>query len=136
MQLAKRLGVTPDTVRFYTRIGYLRPEKSPPSGYKVYKQKDLDLLRFILSARHLGFSVADIGQILDTAENGKSPCPVARTLIQQRLAENEKTFTDSAMLRQRMLAAINEWGKKPDRLPTGNMICHLIEDFSDDGIDN
>jgi hypothetical protein len=32
-----------------------------------------------------------------------------------------------------MLAAIKEWNKKPDRAPTGNMICRLIEDFSDGG---
>lgn len=131
IELAKELGVTGDTVRFYTRIGFLKPEKNPANGYKVYSSGDRRLLQFILSARQLGFSVDDIGMILDTADQGRSPCPLARQLIQRRLQENEKSFQDSARLRRRMLAAIKEWNKKPDRAPTGNMICHLIEDFSD-----
>ena len=132
-QLAKDVGVTGDTVRFYTRIGYLNPSKNPTNGYKEYGANDRRLLRFMLSARQLGFSVQDIGQILDTAERGRSPCPLVRDLIRQRLAETEQNFKDSARLRQRMLAAIETWSQKPDRLPTGTMICHLIEAFGESG---
>lgn len=130
-ELAKELGITGDTVRFYTRIGFLKPVKAPANGYKVYGKEDMRLLRFILSARKLGFSVDDISQILDTANRGRSPCPLARELIQRRMEENEKSFQDSARLRQRMLAAIRDWDQKLDQVPTGEMICHLIEDFSD-----
>lgn len=131
-QLAKEIGVTGDTVRFYTRIGYLKPAKNPANGYKSYSQKDKRLLRFILSARQLGFTVEDIGKILDTTEKGRSACPLVRELIRLRLTENEKNFQDSARLRRRMLAAIEAWSQKPDRLPTGDMICHLIEAFDED----
>lgn len=34
IDLAKRLGVTADTVRYYTRIGFLSPHKNPTNGYK------------------------------------------------------------------------------------------------------
>lgn len=132
-ELAKALGVTGDTVRFYTRIGFLNPEKNPTNGYKLYGEKERQLLRFILSARRLGFSVDDIDRLLATADQGRSPCPLARQLIQQRLMENEKSFQDSARLRKRMLNAVEAWHQKPDRAPTGDMICHLIEEFSDDG---
>lgn len=131
-QLAREIGVTADTVRFYTRIGYLKPVKNPANGYKEYSLQSKRLLRFILSSRQLGFSVDDIGQILHTADQGVSPCPLARRLIQQRLEENEKNFRDSAQLRQRMLSAIETWNQKPDRAPTGDMVCHLIEGFNDD----
>ncbi|MAC33759.1 MerR family transcriptional regulator [Parahaliea mediterranea] len=130
-QLARDIGVTGDTVRYYTRIGFLNPVKNPVNGYKEYSPKDRRLLRFILSARQLGFSVNDIGQILHTADQGISPCPLARRLIQQRLEENGKSFRDSAQLRQRMLSAVATWNQKPDRAPTGDMVCHLIEEFSD-----
>jgi DNA-binding transcriptional MerR regulator len=128
-QLARKLDVTGDTVRFYTRIGLLEPDRNPANGYKEYGSGDERLLRFILSARQLGFSVDDIGQILRTSRQGVSPCPLARQLIQQRLEENERRFQDSARLRQRMLDAIETWRQKPDREPTGDMICHLIEEF-------
>ena len=91
-QLANETGVSVDTVRYYTRIGFLKPTKNPSNGYKEYCAKEKRRMRFILSARQLGFSVSDIAEILDTADQGESPCPLARRLIQKRLEENEKGF--------------------------------------------
>lgn len=128
-QLAKRLGITPDTVRFYTREGFLKPKKNRKNGYKEYGEKDMDRLRFIVSARQLGFTVGDIEEIIAVADTGKTPCPLVRQLIGQRLGETEQRFEETSKLRKRMSAAINEWSVKPDRAPTGKMICHLIENF-------
>jgi DNA-binding transcriptional MerR regulator len=129
-QLANSLDVTADTVRFYTREGFLHPERCARNGYKEYSEIDRKRLRFILSARQLGFSVADIAHILEEADRGKSPCPVARRLIEQRLEEVESRFMDMLALRDRMKSAIVDWDRKPDRAPTGDMVCHLIEQFS------
>jgi DNA-binding transcriptional MerR regulator len=72
-QLANETGVSVDTVRYYTRIGFLKPTKNPSNGYKEYCAKEKRRMRFILSARQLGFSVSDIAEILDTADQGESP---------------------------------------------------------------
>ena len=58
-EIASALATTPDTVRYYTRLQLITPAKSD-NGYKFYSTKDASRLRFILSARHLGFSVEDI----------------------------------------------------------------------------
>ncbi|MCG8314374.1 MAG: MerR family DNA-binding protein [Pseudomonadales bacterium] len=129
-QLAQKLAITPDTVRFYTRVGLLVPSRDPTNGYKLYNAKDLKRLRFILSARQLGFTVDDIFQILSVTDKGNSACPLVRRLIDQRLHETEQRFKDTVLLRDRMLSAIGTWEEKPDAEPTGEMICHLIEDFS------
>ncbi len=130
-QLANEIGVTADTERYYTHIGFLNPENCNTNGYKEYSSKDRRLLRFILSARQLRFSVNDIGEIIHNVEQGVSPFPLARRLIQQRLEQNEKSFHDTARLRQRMLNAVETWSQKPNRTPTGDMICHLIQEFDD-----
>ena len=130
-EVAIDIGVTPDTVRYYTRIGLLDPVKNVGNGYREYGERDRRRLRFILSARQLGFSVADINQILDHADQGESPCQLVRTLIEKRLDEVTKRFNDTAKLRERMEAALESWESTPDRTPTGDMICHLIESFSD-----
>lgn len=129
-ELAKQLGVTADTVRFYTRNGFLTPHKDANNGYREYRQADRRRLRFILSARQLGFSVEDIGQLLKEADGDKTPCPLARELIEQRLDEMERRYEDAALLIRRMRAAVEEWRRQPDRKPTGQMICHLVENFS------
>ena len=129
-EVARDLGVTPTTVRYYTRAGLLKPARSPTNSYKDYGKHDRHRLRFILSARHLGFSVSDIGQILEHADKGESPCQLVRQLIEGRLQEVNQRFDDMAMLKNRMEAAVATWRTKPDYTPTGDMICYLIESFT------
>ena len=129
IELARRLQVSTDTVRYYTKVGFLQPVKSTANGYRHYSERDLERLRFILSARQLGFSVADVGQILAEADAGHSPCPLVRDLIEQRLHETEQRFRETRLLRDRMHAALEEWRLEPDGMPDGHSICHLIEGF-------
>jgi DNA-binding transcriptional MerR regulator len=130
-KLAAELGVTADTVRYYTRKGFLKPIKNNSNGYKEYLTADYHRLRFILTARQLGFSVIDIGEILEEVDSGKSACPLVRQLIKQRLGEVEQRFQDMAALRRRMLLAVDEWSCKPDKEPSSHSICHLIDGFFD-----
>ena len=127
-QLAKELSVPADTVRYYSRIGFLTPNKSL-NGYKEYSREDVQRLRFILSARQQGFSVDDIGQILDEASNGRTVCSLVRRILKERINEMEKRFFEIERLHKRMLAAVDQWDLKPDKAPAGQMVRHLIEDF-------
>jgi len=129
-ELAEKLQVPPDTVRFYTRIGLLQPRLNPGNGYKSYRQQDYLRLRFILTARNLGFSVKDIEHILAESDAGHCSCPLVREIIEKRLQETEQLFEQTLALRNRMMLAIDHWKDKPDMAPTGDMICHLIEEFA------
>ena len=62
-EVAKLLSITPDTVRFYTRSGLLKPQINPDNGYKHYSSSDINRLKFILAARSLGFSIDDVREI-------------------------------------------------------------------------
>ena len=126
-QVAKAFSVTPETVRFYTRKGYLNPSISSANGYKEYSEQDCNRLRFILSARRLSFSVDDIGRILEVADNKQTACPLVRKLIEERLSEVDKQFKETAKLRNKMLTAIKDWQDRPDKAPTTQSICHLVE---------
>ena len=128
-QLAAALDISADTVRYYTRIGMLAPKKNLNNGYQDYTASDRQRLGFILAARQLGFSVKDIEVILAEANTGRTACPLVRELIEERLKETEKKFAETKVLRSRMQAALKDWQSKPDKAPTGHMICHLIESF-------
>lgn len=130
IEVARLLGITADTVRFYTRIKILNPTKSKANGYREYSDNDVKRLRFVLSARQLGFSVEDIQEILGHADKKKTPCPTVRRLIDQRLHETEERLTETWKLKDRMQRAVLEWNQKPDKAPTGHMLCHLIEEFT------
>lgn len=131
-ELANTLSTTPDTVRYYTRIGLISPVKNPENGYKSYSKTVQQRLKFILSARQLDFSVEEIKEILIEADKGHSACPIVREIVEHRLAQTEKQFQAALLLREKLRNAITDWQTKPDKMPTGHMICHLIEGDCDE----
>jgi DNA-binding transcriptional MerR regulator len=126
-ELANVLNTTPDTVRYYTRIGLISPIKNTENGYKAYGTKVQQRLKFILSARQLDFSVPEIKDILTESDKGHTACPLVREIVEHRLAETEKQFQAALLLREKLRNAIDDWQGKPNKAPSGHMICHLIE---------
>lgn len=70
-RLAKQAGVNIDTIRYYERNGLLPAPARRASGYREYDVVDLDRLRFIQRAKELGFTLAEVGELLSlTAARG------------------------------------------------------------------
>lgn len=64
-ELAKLSGVTPRTLRWYDRIGLLKPSRTAESGYRYYGPQEVDRLQEILFCRELGMELKAIGTYLD-----------------------------------------------------------------------
>ncbi|MFV2057392.1 MAG: MerR family transcriptional regulator [Thiohalomonadales bacterium] len=126
-ELAKKAEVTADTVRHYVHVGLLSPERNPINGYKYFDNADITRVRFVRQAKNLGFTLADIGEILDHSMHGDSPCPQVREIIQCRISENRAKLEALNILQQHMEDALLHWQSMPDGLPDGESICHLIE---------
>lgn len=129
-QLAKTMKVTQDTVRHYTRVKLLNPIRSESNGYQIYTTDDQQRLKFIISARQLGFSIKDIQQIVAESEQGNCPCPLTRKIITKRLAETEQLFQETLKLRTRMQAAAKQWQNSDNAVDSAD-VCNLIETFVD-----
>ena len=63
-QAAKSSGVSAKMIRYYEQTGLIPPADRRASGYRDYADTDVHMLRFIRRARDLGFSVAEIGELL------------------------------------------------------------------------
>lgn len=131
-ELARRAEVTAETVRHYTREGLLHPTRDPANGYQLFTQTDLERLRFIQRARTLGFSVAEIGDILAHADQGDSPCPLVRDLLASRLPQIRARIHELEALAARMEQALEAWAEMPDGTPDGHSLCRLIESFPEE----
>lgn len=59
-EVAGRTGFSPATLRYYEQIGLIPEPERTPSGYRVYEEKDLDLLNFISRAKRLGLPLDEI----------------------------------------------------------------------------
>ena len=130
--LAKRSNVPLFTVRYYTRIGLLKPSRDLRNGYKVYKPADKDRLKFIGAAKELGFTLAEIEEILDHAVHGDSPCPMVRDIVEKRVEENKEKIRELKRLQKRMESAVDKWKTMKNSEPDGHSVCRLIESFADD----
>ncbi len=130
-ELARTARVNPDTVRFYTREGLLRPDRNPSNNYQEYSSDDLQKLRFARKARQLGFSLPEIKSILSHADDHHSPCPMVREVFEHRLNEVEAQLQELHNLRDRMKNALEAWQSMPDGTPDGHTICRLIEHWDD-----
>jgi MerR family copper efflux transcriptional regulator len=63
-RLAKQAGVNIDTIRYYERNGLMPEAVRRASGYREYALSDVERLLFIVRAKALGFTLAEIGELL------------------------------------------------------------------------
>ena len=63
-QAARASGVSAKMIRYYEQTGLIPPADRRASGYRDYSDGDVHVLRFVRRARDLGFSVAEIGDLL------------------------------------------------------------------------
>ena len=82
--LAKAAGVGVETVRYYQRRGLLPEPPRPPGEVRRYGEADVRRLRFIRSAQAAGFTLNEIGELLDL--DASDDRARARELAQARVA--------------------------------------------------
>jgi DNA-binding transcriptional MerR regulator len=71
-QVAKRTGLSIDTLRYYERIGLLEPVNRASSGYRRYRQKDIDWIGLIINLRETGMPLAQIHQFAELRRQGEA----------------------------------------------------------------
>jgi len=126
-KLAQQTRVSPDTIRYYVRVGLLTPGRRKENNYQLFDSQDANRLKFIHDAKQLGFSLKEIRQIIEQSDSGNSPCPIVRDIIQNRIIENRRKLDELHALQDRMESALQQWNDMPDGIPDGHCICHLIE---------
>jgi len=67
-KLSKISGISARTLRYYDEIGLLKPSRVASSGYRIYKQCEVDRLQQILFYKELGFSLEDIERLLKSVD--------------------------------------------------------------------
>lgn len=85
-QAAETFGVTVRTLHHYDEVGLLHPSERTRAGYRLYTSGDLERLSTIVVYRRLGFSLEEIGELLDGADVVEH-LRRQRDLVTTRLAE-------------------------------------------------
>jgi MerR family transcriptional regulator, mercuric resistance operon regulatory protein len=114
-RLARVAGCSVETVRHYERIGLLPPPRRSTAGHRLYDDADLQRLIFIRRSRALGFSQAQIGEMLAAVAPDAS-CDGRRVVGRTVRAQLESVRSDLRRLR-RLEAALAAVATECERLP-------------------
>lgn len=63
-QAAKASGVNSKLIRHYESIGLIPKAQRSDSGYRVYTESEVNILKFVKRARSLGFSMKEIKKLV------------------------------------------------------------------------
>ena len=79
--LAQEFGVTTRAIRFYEDEGLLRPERS--GRQRVYRTRDRVRLKLILRGKRLGFSLNEVGEIINMYDSNPGEAGQLRYFLEQ-----------------------------------------------------
>ena len=80
--VAKQAGIGVETIRYYQREGLITEPPKPDTGYRTYPLETIARLRFINRAKELGFTLSEIGLLLDL---DSSDCSTTKEVAEQKL---------------------------------------------------
>ena len=92
-ELETRSGASRHTLRYYEQIGLISPTRRT-NNYRVYTAQTLQDLNFIQRAQSMGFSLGEIGQILDAQRNRTIDCADGAKLIENKMVEIRQKISD------------------------------------------
>ena len=113
-EIAKTVGVTPDTIRYYEHEGLLSPPPRTTSGYRDYGPETVDDLQFIKKAQALGLKLSAVREVLEISSSGEPPCKHVRATVAGRLAEVEHRLKELRALRSTLRETLARLDRAPE----------------------
>jgi Cu(I)-responsive transcriptional regulator len=101
-ELARATGTKSETIRYYEREGILPAADRTDSNYRDYSEEHLATLTFVRRARELGFSVAQVRELLALSDHEDKPCEDVDQLVRQQLGEIDNKIADLTALRDEL----------------------------------
>ena len=89
-EVASRAGVPAKTIRYYESVGLIPAAARRGNGYRSYSDTDLHTLRFIHRARGLGFSVAEVEDLLALWRNKRRKSQAVKAIALAKIVEIER----------------------------------------------
>ncbi len=99
-EVARTVGVPVQTVRYYERRGLCPPEGRTSSGYRRYTEATVARLNFIRHAKELGFTLREIGELLDLRLHSEDACARVEQRVEEKIDLVTRRIRDLTRLRK------------------------------------
>lgn len=122
--LAERASVAAPTIRYYESIGLLKRPSRSNGGYRRYAEAAVAELQFIRKAQALGFTLAEVAEILQLTRSGKAPCDRVFVLARQHLASIDARIRQLQGFRDHLAGELAKWDGRTGTMRDG--VCQII----------
>ena len=102
-ELARASQCKIETVRYYEKIGLMPTPKRTEGGHRIYNQPELKRLIFIRRSRDLGFSVAQVRDLLRFVDEPNHTCGEVKALTLAQSEEVQRKIDDLQRLHKALL---------------------------------
>ena len=113
-ELAKRTGVNAETILYFERIGMLPAPPRTKGGHRVYDERHVRTLGFVRSARKLGFTPAEVREILELGVPGRAPCAEVRDIASHHLEQLRSKIADLTQIERLLTRTIGHCTGRPE----------------------
>ncbi|MDR6537150.1 Cu(I)-responsive transcriptional regulator [Variovorax soli] len=124
-QAAARSGVSAKMVRHYESLGLLPRISRTDAGYRQYNDRDVHTLRFIRRARDLGFSMAEIAELLKLWQNKRRASADVKRIALAHAADLHRRIEEMAGMQRTLqrLAECCHGDQRPD--------CPILDELAE-----
>lgn len=116
-EAARQLGLAADTLRYYDRIGLVRPAARGAAGRRLYTAEDLARLRFVQRAQAMNYRLAEIKALLHLRAQPRAPRAEARRLVAEKLSQIKDRLATLTLLRNELELLLNLCDGGTERCP-------------------
>lgn len=120
-EMARKIGVQPESIRYYERIGLLPKPRRGTGGYRLFSRDDLGRVELIKKMQALGFSLDQIRRLLELKFTHGHSCQHVRDGLRQKLEAIDHQIADLKAFRKEVAQAL----KTCER----SMEVHASEDY-------
>lgn len=126
-EAAEASGVSAKMIRHYEETGLLPRAGRTVAGYRIYRLADVHALRFVRRARDLGFSLAEIKDLLGLWSNQRRASADVRRLARRHIDDLDARIARMQSMRQALARLVTHChgDERPD--------CPILEDLSGGG---
>ena len=113
-ELARRTGVNAETILYFERIGMLPAPLRTAGGHRIYDERHVRTLGFVRSARKLGFTPAEVREILELGGPGRARCAEVRDIAADHLEQVRSKIGDLTRIEHLLTRTIDHCSGRPE----------------------
>jgi MerR family mercuric resistance operon transcriptional regulator len=93
-KVAKQVGITVETIRFYEKKGLIEPPMRNESGYRNYSEEVVQIVSFIKRAKELGFSLKEIKNLMALRYTPGTTCSEVKNQTMEKIEDIDRKVED------------------------------------------